>query len=168
MKKIIVLATFLVLLITTCSVIFADSIKTISETAVPVRINGIKQPIDTINVDDSIYVPIRDLCNYIDMNIEWNESEKTVELNSDNEEPIKEELGIPFPTIIDKDTAVKIADAVWRIDEKAVEDLELVVEESSDGKYYKVYRWQKGYFGGQRGTLINKADGKILGIGLGD
>lgn len=144
--------------------------RNISETIYPIRINGIKQPIDTINVDGSVYVPIRNLCNYIDLNVDWNDSEQTVELNTNNNEFNKEELGIPLPLNIDEDTAVKIANVIFEqyIGSEELNNLELSVEDSNDGKCYRICRYPKMTFGGQLGILINKSNGEIMGFGLGD
>lgn len=171
MKKRFVLLVAALVLLLSVSIIFANDNINITQGNFPIRINGIKQPLDTFNINDSTYISLRELCNITDMDIEWNEAERTIEINTDKESHMKEELGIPLPTTIGRDAAIKIADAVFvqAADDEILSDKYILnVSESSDGAYYRIYRYPEATFGGQLGVLISKKDGQILGFGLGD
>ena len=152
------------------NVIFANGMMNVSEGLFPVKVNGIKRSMDTVNVNDRMYVSIRDFCDIIGLDINWNDTEKTIEIVSPNDYLIKENLGIPIPTNVDETTAIKIANALFEqyISPENLSSYELSVSEDPNGNYYKIYKYPKATFGGQMGVLISKKDGKILGFGFGD
>lgn len=169
MRKIIIIAISLLLIGFVGNNICANDKVNISFEEIPIKISGVKQEIDTVNVDNRVYVSVRDFCNAVGMDINWNNNDRTIDIAKTVEELKNKDLGVPFPEYINKDTAVKFANALFEqyINSEELSNYEMAVTEIENGKYYKISRYPKNAFGGQFSVIIRKADGKIMGGGLG-
>jgi hypothetical protein len=71
---------------------------------------------------------------------------------------------------ITKETAITIAeDAFTQIKGKGfVNETEIGAREVDGGKYYSVFRYKEGIYGGDLSVIIRKSDGKIMRVVAGE
>ena len=92
MKKstVIILLSLVVVLFLTCVTVFAQTAKQLSaaQTSIKVYKDDVRLSFDSpiVLIDGKTYVPLRDLCESLGMNVEWNGDEQKVNLVNNNQE----------------------------------------------------------------------------------
>ncbi|MCD8049244.1 MAG: copper amine oxidase N-terminal domain-containing protein [Clostridia bacterium] len=131
--------------------------------SVPIEYNGSETNVKALNYEDRIYLPIRDISGILGCEIEWNNDERSVTIEND-EEKISgyEELEIS------EETAQTIADAIFlQLYGEDFFERNPYVEIWDRGNYYGVYRtftdsiWTDG---GGVVIHVRKSDGKVMDL----
>ena len=98
MKKIILVIVATILSFTLSIIVYANYMSTIQAIKVryPILVNNaqVENDIPMVSIDDRIYLPIRAMCEVLDIEINWND-EGRVEITTDKEnvETAKAEIG---------------------------------------------------------------------------
>jgi len=121
----------------------------------------VKSEIPMVCIDDRIYLPIRALCDILDIGIEWKEEGK-IEIIPNKKEEITKDFNLS------KDTILKIADSIFldKFGQEFMMRTIVLVEEKDDT--YEVCRWEPFAFGGDITIIISKTDGRIVDIIAGE
>ena len=110
--------------------------------------------------ENNIYLPLRKICDLLNVKIEWNPETETVSINTYTEELIKN-----FD--ISKETAVKISEVYFEetFGEDFVKNTHLYSEIEETDEYYLVYRIPNDItmLDGGGGIFISKKDGRLIG-----
>lgn len=178
-KGIFIIAALVIVLFGSLTYVFAgDSYIQAKMVQYPIKVNGTSLSYDfkMVNIENSVYLPIRALCDVLGIGIDWNEQEKAVEImtDTDNDKVAVGYDGIENWDMVDleltKDDAVKIAEVVFmkRFGSEFIEKTVIGVRESEDKKAFNVFRYQEGVDGGDYTIVVRKSDGKILMIVAGE
>jgi|LSQX01.1.fsa_nt_gb hypothetical protein len=166
MKKVIMSFIAISIVCTLSMIVYASYIGTIQATKVqyPIIVDNVQvsKEIPMVSIEDRIYLPIRAMCDILNIKIEWKE-EGRVDIMTGKEQEITKDF------IISKDIALKIADIIFaeKFGQDLIEKTQVSVEEV-DGAY-KVYRGLEAPVLGGDGTIvISKKDGRIISIIAGE
>jgi len=166
MKKVILSFVAIFVVCTLGMIVYASYNGTIQATKVqyPIIVDNVQvsKEISMVSIQDRIYLPIRAMCDILNIKIEWKEEGK-VEIMTDKEQEITKEFNIS------KDMALKIADIIFaeKFGHDFIEKTQVSVEEL-DGAY-KVYRClEVPALGGDGTIIINKKNGRIISIIAGE
>ena len=166
MKKVILSFVALFVVCTLGIIVYASHNETIQATKVqyPIIIDNVQvnKEIPMVSIQDRIYIPIRTMCNILNIKIEWKEEGK-VEIMTSKEQELTKEFNVS------KDMAIKIADIIFteQFGHDFIEETQVSVEEV-DGAY-KVYRClEVPTLGGDGTVIINKKDGSIISVTAGE
>ena len=166
MKKVSLFFIAIFIVCTLGMIVYANHNGTIQAIKVhyPIIIDDVQESkeICMVSIEDRIYIPIRALCDILNIKITWKE-EGRVEIVTNKEQEITKEFNIS------KDMALKIADVVFaeKFGNDFIEKTQVSVEEV-DGTY-KVYRCLDVLTLGGDGTIvISKKDGRIISIIAGE
>jgi len=109
-------------------------------------------------IDNRAYFPIRGLCKALGMKINWNGDKNEIDIQT-SQEP-KTDLGFE----INKETAIKIADAVYaQFGSDFIEKHPILeVNDICMGKCFSISRLALNSWDGACVFVINKSDGKIV------
>lgn len=162
--------------IISCFYVFAQSSEQlmVNKVQYPVKINGVEveKELPMFDIEDRVYVPIRALCENLDVGINWNEKEKAVEIMTNKVKSgydgIEEWNRIDLD--ITEETAIKIADAIFlqHFGEDFVNTTKMSLYESDNKKSFRVFRYKESVLGGDYTIVIRKSDGKIEAITAGE
>jgi len=141
----------------------SDNRVQVSELFNDTKINGERfnvRPMDVYTINNQAYYPIRELCKDLNMEIMWDESKK--EINIQTKQESKTDMGFQ----INKDTAVKIADALFTAEfgSEFMKEYSLVsVRDACNGKCFYVTRAiDDNTDGGGCSFVIDKSNGRII------
>lgn len=114
-----------------------------------------------LSVDDRVYLPLRAMCDLLDIYIDWDD-EEGVTILTDNSYTPEYEADIE----VDEEMAVDIANIIFEkyFGEKYLDITDLIV--TDEGCSYSVYRRYKdnSILGGDCEIKISKADGRIISV----
>lgn len=145
----------------------------------PVLVNGeqIKMSLPMYSIGNRTYMPLRELCDVLKIDISWNETTQSVEITNDTKDSDgKIEKGFDgkdgwtvesyAQVEISKETAISLADDVYlSLYGKDYIDNTLIGV-ADEGEYYWVFRYKEGELGGTVEICIRKCDGRIMKISL--
>ena len=129
----------------------------------PILVNDvlIDQTFPMISIDDRIYLPLRAVCDILNIEIEWKE-EGRVEITTNEEYENDYQIS--------ENMALEIADIVFtaKFGKEFVETTDVFVESTYDA--YKIYRRpsDNSILGGDGCIYIGKKDGRIINIVAGE
>lgn len=174
MKKVCLILILVVVMTSLAFSVCATTTQLITAEKVsfPIQINDkvINKSFSMISFEDRAYVQLRELCDYLDIGVSWNERERKIEIRTDRVEVgyggIKEWNSIDIG--LTEKTAIAIADAVFlqTQGEKFINDTEIKVKESDEGSLFVVSRYYHPLIqvGGGYTIIVRKSDGKIMKI----
>lgn len=155
------------------AVAYADPLGMIHALTVQHSISVDGEPIDSndvmLSVDDRTYMQVRDICDLLGGEAKWNEETGSIEITTaageiENSEAVtSNELGISC------ETAVIIADDVFRqiMGNEFFEETTLFTSNDKGG-YYSITRAKKFSVGGDHTLIIRKSDGKVMKMIIGE
>jgi hypothetical protein len=179
MKKTLIYLTVITFLscIALVVIINANQYETIQSTMVnhQVIINevAIDSEISILSLEDRLYLPIRALCEILDIEIEWDEEKREVIIvnNSDKIRIVDYDDTWHYENLdMTKETAETIAEAflLQFSGEKFMSETVSYTRELRDGKFYRITRMYEDTDGGCETVTIRKSDGKIVSIEYGE
>ena len=148
----------------------------------PIIIDGnpVNFDLPTVSINDRTYLPLRALCEKLNINIRWNNSSREVELSTKTITPDDEtiEVGITgidgwmaFDKIdleISKNTAITLADEIYThiFGDEYINNTNVYVDSTSNSDCYIVFRYGDSSYDSQYEIYIRKSDGKIVKVEL--
>lgn len=167
MKKFMFLSIVVLSIVLLCTIVCANAvyIKAI-KVKIPITVNNVevKEAFSMVSIDNRIYMPLRALCDTLNIRIDWIE-EGRVEISTfESNDNIKD-----FQ--ISKAEALKFAEIIFeeRFGHNFVQNTNVSLEELDD--MYKVYRClvsDPPILGGDGIIYIDKKDGHIIDIIAGE
>ncbi len=164
---------------------YASYLGTIQATKVqyPIIVDNaqVDKDIPMVSIEDRIYLPIRAICDVLEIGIEWNE-EGRVAIMTDKADVKNDSVEIGYYGLegwtatetldleITKETAVVIANDVFSQikDEDFVSKTTVGIRETDDKRCYAVFRYEEDVEGGELSVIVRKSDGKVLRIVAGE
>lgn len=166
MKKVVLSFVAIFIICALGMIVYAGHNEIIQATKVqyPIIVDNeqVNREIPMVCIQDRIYLPVRAMCDILNIKIEWKEEGK-VEIMTNKEQESSKEFNIS------KDMALKIADIIFaeKFGHDFIEKTKVSVEESDNT--YKVYRYLEfPMLGGDGTIIINKNNGGIISITAGE
>lgn len=166
MKKFIILSLVLICIFLFSIVAYANYANTIEATKkhFPIAIDGVtvEQNFTMLLFEDRIYLPLRTMCNILNVGIDW-EDEGRVEISTTRNDESHHNYQIS------EKMATEIADIIFaeKFGRKFVESTKVSVDTTVDA--YKIYRYlEPPILGGDATIYISKKDGRIIDIIAGE
>ena len=169
-KRIIFLSSIFVLMIIGL-IAHANSLATIQTLIIkyPMYINGEAVDDVMLSVDDRTYMQVRDICDLLGGEAKWNEETGSIEITT-AVGGIENSAAVTSNELeISHETAVIIANDVFRkiMGDEFFEETTLFTSNDKGG-YYSITRAKKFSVGGDYTLIIRKSDGKVIKMIFGE